>query len=284
MGRIAVMFAFAAAGSLPSVADFSFHQTTRITGGVVTRFPGASKPSEYTVLVKGHRMAFINPHSAEIVDSEKGTTTRVDFDSKTFSVTSLGEDQQDMRFKASTDETGQTKTIGTVETTESILKVTMEGSDPQTSPIEMASDVWLAPVAGFEEVRAFYSEIAEKLGYVPGQNSAVFTRRPDLMKGLAGVVVEMAKIDGAPLEVTTRMGGSGSAVQFQPAAGSSVSRASSPGFGRGRRSVQPSGDDATGATSRGAPLLEMRTELSGLSTAPVEDSKFEIPAGFKQVD
>jgi hypothetical protein len=30
--------------------------------------------------------------------------------------------------------------------------------------------------------------------------------------------------------------------------------------------------------------MEMTTELSGFSSAPVDPSKFEVPAGFKQVE
>jgi hypothetical protein len=31
-------------------------------------------------------------------------------------------------------------------------------------------------------------------------------------------------------------------------------------------------------------LLEMTTELSGFSTTPADPSRFEVPAGFRQVE
>lgn len=62
------------------------------------------------------------------------------------------------------------------------------------------------------------------------------------------------------------------------------------GFGRRKQpqqqqqpSEQASNQPPAGAGPGGGLLMEMTTEMSGFSSAPVDATKFEVPAGFKQV-
>jgi hypothetical protein len=60
------------------------------------------------------------------------------------------------------------------------------------------------------------------------------------------------------------------------------------GFGRKKKNQEESASEG-GAPSQNSgdasgSLMEMTTEMSGFSSTPVDGSKFEIPAGFKQVE
>jgi hypothetical protein len=62
------------------------------------------------------------------------------------------------------------------------------------------------------------------------------------------------------------------------------------GFGRKKKSPDQEQQQSGDAQGQGQPvdasgsLMEMTMEVSGFSSAPVDGSKFEIPAGFKQVE
>ena len=58
------------------------------------------------------------------------------------------------------------------------------------------------------------------------------------------------------------------------------------GFGK-KKTEQPAPNDpqtSRAATPGAETLMEMTVEMSGFSTSPADASKFEVPAGFKQVD
>jgi hypothetical protein len=52
----------------------------------------------------------------------------------------------------------------------------------------------------------------------------------------------------------------------------------------GRKKDEPAPDQKTKDSSGPALLLEMTTDMSGFSTSAVDASRFDVPAGFKQVD
>jgi hypothetical protein len=145
--------------------------------------------------------------------------------------------------------------------------------------------------------------------------------RADIAKGFAALYKEGAKLDGMPVLQVVKMGvsaegmpqqGQSAGGQAPPApppptagevAGDAATGAAASrsgrlgglagglgglgGFGRRKKqqqeqpaapAQQPQSADVSGA------LMEMTTELSGFSSAAVDGSKFEVPAGFKQVE
>ncbi len=305
------------------LADFSYQQTTQVTGGAMQgmmRMAGAfskqaREPMVATIIVKGHRMVHSTAHTAQVIDVDKETITDINFDRKTYSVMTFAQMKQMMedmmnrmqqrtkdnpnniQFKASVKDTGQTKTIDGMTAKERILTLTMEGTDEKTGnsgSMDMTSDTWLAPVAGYEEVRGFYKLYAAKMGVMPGQNMGMFMGRPEMAKGMSDMIKEMAKMDGVPVETVMKMGGNGTAppsnapanqdqAASQPStdSGSALGRlAGMGGFGRHKKSTdqQSSGDSSSGT------MMEMTTKASGFSAAAVDASKFDVPEGFKQVD
>lgn len=298
----------------------------------------AREPMVSTVIVSGHRMAHVNPHTAQIIDVDKETITDVNFDKKTYSMMTFAQmkqmlddmskkmqqnqapNQNELQYKASVKDTGQTKTINGLTAREVLLTLTMEGTDKQTGntgSMDVSSDMWMAPVAGYEEVRSFYRLYAAKMGMVPGQNMGMMAAQPGMIRAMGELSKEMAKMDGTPVQTITRMGGTGSGTAAQAtnssgtqqqqqqtqsasqtasqtAAGAALGRLGLGGLGRRKKNTedqpqqqqQTSSQPASGGEPQTASgvLMEMTTDSSGFSTAALDPSKFDVPAGYKQVE
>jgi hypothetical protein len=180
----------------------------------------------------------------------------------------------------------------------------MEGTDQksgQKGGMTVTTDMWVAQgVPGYQEVRAFYKKMAEKLNWTPGGN--MFMQNPDVSKGMAEVYKEMAKLDGVPVEQFITMGASGvegqpqgqaqpqqqSAPQEKPSLGGALGGALGGRFGLGRKknTDQPAktADAAPANGGASGSLLEMNTVMSGFNSNSVDSSVFDVPAGFKQVE
>ena len=325
-----------------------------MTGGFVTsiaRFGGkqATEPISSTIAVKGNRMVHLSKNSGEIIDLDKETITHIDFDKKTYSTITFAEmkqrmqeamdrlqrsqsnqgagenisDKAELSFKASVKDTGKIKDVNGVSAREYILIMAMGATDKQTGQggaINMTNDMWMAPeVPGYQEVKNFQLRMASKLGsmFGPGVNPMPMMR-PEMIKGMAEMAKEMAKLKGIPVLTIMRMGStadgkplpaaseapelsSQSQVQL-PSAGDLAGRAATGaatsaalgrlgglgglgGLGKRKPKDQPPEPATTGAPSGaagGGLLMESTTEMSGY-TSSVDSSKFEVPAGFRQV-
>jgi carbon monoxide dehydrogenase subunit G len=322
---------FIVAACLPAFGDFSYDQTSKITGGMMAgamKFAGAfskqaREPMVNTVAVKGNRMVHGSQHHASVIDLDAETITEINFDKKQYSVMTFAQMKQmmeemsqrmksspeaqkaDVQYKVSVKDTGEKKTIAGYDTHEMILTIEMEGTDQQTGNkggMVMTSDMWIAPKAsGYNEIAEFHKRMAKKLDWTPS-SMGMMGARPDMAKGMAELAKESAKLNGMPVLQVTKMGAhaEGQPQSGQPAAPQQQEQqADKPslggllggklgGFGRKKKSQ----DDSTaegGAAPQGSgdasgSLMEMTTEMGGFSSAPVDSSKFEIPAGFKQVE
>lgn len=211
-----------------------------------------------------------------------------------------------MDFKVSATDPGNTKQVNGYDAKEMILKMEMQGTDQdsgQKGSMVITTDMWIAPaVAGYAEVREFHKHMAEKLNWTPNGN--LFASRPDVSQGMAEVYKEVGKLDGIPVLQNVVMTAEGQAgaqgqskdsqpqqqqqQQSQPA----MERPSLGGALGGMLGVKrnkkntsdPPPDTSKNNNSQPGSLLEMTTEMSGFSTAPVDDSQFAVPAGFKQVE
>jgi hypothetical protein len=319
-----------AASSLP--ADFSYQETTKITGGVVVsamkvmgvfskQARQAGEPIQSTVAVKGDRMVHRSPTHATVIDLGSQTITSIDLQKKTWSVMTFDEMKQaleetsrkmsdnknkgEMKFKVSASPTGKTRQFAGFEAKEMVLKMEMEGTDKQSgqkgSMVVMA-DTWIAPqVPGYDEVKKFYQRMAEKMSWTPSGN--MFMSRPDVAQGMAEVYKESSKLNGMPVFQTTVMGPEGTAPvdasdrpaaapqqkSDRPSMSGALGSALGGRFGLGKKKSQPEPEQAPPPAAQGnsgsasGVLLEMTTELAGFSSAPVDASQFEVPAGFQKV-
>ena len=270
----------------------------------------AREPNVSTVAVKGDRMVHLSASQATITDLSKETITTVHFDQKTYSVMTFEQMKQMMEqassrmagargkesgdsqkpeanFHVSMKDTGQKKKVAGFDTHEVIMTLEMQGADKQSGSkgaMSMTSDMWIAPkMAGYDEVRDFHRRMAQKLNWTPG-GAMPMMGRPEMAKGMAELVKESAKLDGVPVLQVMKMGGGMSGMT----AGGGISAGAGDRPGRSRPSTDQ--DDAAaalsalGASDGSASLMEMTTELSGFSSAPVDASKFEVPPGFTQVE
>ncbi|HVP47919.1 MAG TPA: hypothetical protein VMT32_15100 [Bryobacteraceae bacterium] len=321
------------AACLPAFADFSYQETSKITGGMMAgmmKFAGAfskqaREPIVSTVAVQGNRMLHASQHHASIIDLDKETITDINFDKKQYSVMTFAQMKQmleqmsqsmksspeaqkaDVQFKVSAKDTGEKKTILGFDTHEMILTIEMEGTDQQTGNkggMVTSSDMWIAPkVAGYNEIADFHKRMAQKLDWTPG-SMGMMGSRPDMQKGMAELAKESSKLNGMPVFQTVKMGfhAEGQQQGGQPAAQQQQQQdqqAEKPslggllggklgGFGRKKKSQDDSASDSgtqpQNSGDASASLMEMTTEMSGFSSAAFDGSKFEIPAGFRQVD
>ena len=217
------------------LADFSYEQTSKITGGMMAgamKFAGAfskeaREPIVTTVAIKGNRMAHISRHHISIIDLDKENITSVNLDKKEYSVMTFAEMAEmmkkmsekmqskdanaDMNWKASVNDTGQKKVINGFNAHEVIMKIEMEGTDKksgQKGSMTMTTDMWLtSSIAGYNEVRDFYKRMSTKVAWSP--SSTGMMARPDMAKGMAELAKESAKLDGVPVMQIVKMGAAG---------------------------------------------------------------------------
>ena len=322
--RIATISGIMAVAAGALFADFTYQETSTITGGMMASMlkvagvfsKQAREPIQSTVSVKGDRMVHRTQTHASVIDLSNQTITSIDLQKKTYSVMTFDEMKQaleqmqqrmkqnnaQMSFKVEANATGKTKAIGAIDCKEMVLKMTMEGTDEksgQKGGMVITTDMWIgAGVPGYQEVRAFYKRMAEKIAWAPGGNA--FMANPEAAKGMAEVYKEVSKLDGIPIQQFINMGADG-----QPAAGGaqqpqqqqqqqaerpSVGSILGGRFGLGKKknadAPPPAPPDGSqqGAPNAAGSLLQMTTELSSFSPAPVDDAQFAVPAGFKKVE
>jgi hypothetical protein len=306
------------------MADFTYQETSTITGGVIASMmkvagvfsKQAREPIQSTVSVKGDRMVHRTQNRASVIDLSNETITTIDLQKKTYSVMTFDEmkqaleqmqermkknDQGQLNFKVEANSTGKTKQAAGFDCKEMILKMKMEGTDEKTGQkggMVITTDMWIAPsVPGYKEVRDFYRRMAEKMAWTPGGN--MFMTNPDAAKGMAEVYKEVAKLDGVPVQQYISMGAQGDAAagsqsqpqqqQQQQAERPSIGGMLGGRFGLGKKKTSsdtPPPSDASSQNAQGAAgsLLQMTTELSSFSPAAVDDAQFAVPAGFKKVE
>ena len=214
--------------------------------------------------------------------------------------------ETELKFKVTAKSTGKSKDIRGNSAKELLIGMEMEAKDTksgQTGSFNVANDAWMASnVRGYEEVKAFEMKLAQKLAgmFRPGMEQ-MMAAQPQMVQGMAEAAKEMAKADGVPVQSITRMGvGTAEAIQAEAdrreqekAEGKQKSAASKAGAvagaltgfgGFGRRNNKAEEKKAEdGKQPEASILLEMTTDLSEFSTAAVDDAKFQIPAGFKEV-
>ena len=231
-----------------ALADFSYQESTKVTGGMMMNQGGAApKPQTFATYVKGNRMARIGAQRGQITDLDKETITNVDYTRKTYSVMTfaqmkammaqMGGDNTDAgKVDVSSHETGKSRVIGNVTAKEMVMTVKVAGSQIDT-------DVWLAPmVAGYDEVRQFQQRMAQKMGSVGA---------PGMQRTMQEATKALTKANGVPVLQTSSIRG-------------------------GMPAGAPGGGDK--------PMIETSTELSGFSSASVDGSKFDVPAGFQKME
>ena len=217
-------------------------------------------------------------------------------------------------FKVDIKETGQRKQIAGYDAKQMIMTMQMDATDQKTGNkggMVVTNDMWIAPkIAGYDEVQAFYRKMAAKMAWTPG-GSAMMAGGADIARGMAGISKEVAKLDGITLLMVMRMTPTADGQPVSSASGSegqgapqqSRPKPEAPsiggvlggklggfgGFGRKKKAEAPKEEKqesapASAPSGDATPLMEMTTEMSGFSSAPVDSSRFSVPSGFKKVE
>jgi hypothetical protein len=167
---LSVLIAMTAAVTM-LYADFSYQQTTTITGGMMASMmkvvgvfsKSAREPVRVTVALKGDKMAHRSANDSTVIDLNAQTITHIDFQKKTYSVMTFDEMKQALdqmakrmetqketqkekqketqkekeggpqtEFKVSVNSTGNTRQIAGYEAKEAILKMEMQATDEKS--------------------------------------------------------------------------------------------------------------------------------------------------------
>ncbi len=332
-------------------ADFSYQQTSRITGGSMVRMmkmiPGGGKaldPQVSSVIFRGNQMATIATNTISIIDIDKQLMTEINLEKKTYSTITFAEFRQAldaiskkmsqqmgkdpnapvMEWRIEVKDGGQTKTVSGLPANLMKLLLATDIKDTksgQTVTTNMDMDLWMTKdIAGYDDVRKFYQRYAEAVGITPEmmRMGRMGMGQPGLAEGMAKAMKEASKLQGVPVLSVTRMmgmgipggpeGGSDAQVQAptskdvgDAAASSAVSSAIGriPGMGGlggfGRKKSPPKEEPKPAETPKPAEqpktaapqqsvIMEMTSEMANFSSAPVDASKFSVPAGFKEVE
>lgn len=223
-----------------------------------------------------------------------------------------------MKFKVNVRNTSATKTVVGLDTKESILSMELEATDQPTGQkgsLALTNDMWLAPeIPGYSEVRDFNKRFAQKMGMVFGDvfKPSMAAMQPGSAEGMAEMAKEMSKLKGVPVMQVMRMGAtangeplpaaseaplpasngpvmpSAGEVAKQSAASAISSRLGLGGFGKKRKDpAQDKPADQSQTRQTAAPtqsvLMESSTQLASFSSAPIESSEFNVPAGYSLV-
>lgn len=339
------------------LADFSYTETTRLTGGMIAQLSrslgGLSKsmrritePQTSNVYVKGDRMAHVSATDAQVWDLSKETITFIDFEKKTYSTMTLAEmkaameksmqrmqnsrerekSNAEVNIKMDVKQTGKTKPISGMDAREVLMTLIMEAKDKksgQTGATEMMSSIWVVDkVPGHDELTKFYTKMAEKMastwGVSPlGRQAAMLGGTdPKMLEWAQQMAKEAEKLKGVHVMQIMKYGsgldpakasevtdpstmpegptkGEVAGKAAEESAASAIGRALPGGLGRiggfGRRNREKEKEKEQAPPPQSQPqgpavLMEMVSESSNFSTASVDASKFEVPAGFKQVE
>ena len=226
-------------------------------------------------------------------------------------------EQPEMKFSVKVRNTGAGKQVSGLDTKEAILNMTMEATDKktgETGAMAITNDMWMSPeIPGYAEVRDFERRWAEKMGLVfgGGINQSIAAMQPGMGEGMAEMVKEMSKLRGVPVLQVLRMGTSPNGQPLpaaseaplppspeMPSAGDVAKQSATSaitsriglgglgGFGRKKKQEQPAEQPSQQGSQNAPPavLIESNTEMGGFSSAAIDAARFDIPAGYKQVE
>jgi len=219
-----------------------------------------------------------------------------------------------MSFDVKVRKTGAQKEVSGLQSSEAILTMTMTATDTQTQQsgnMAITNDMWMVPeIPGYDQVRDFYKRMALKmadastigLGY---DFSKMLAQNPGAGQALGDMAKEMQKLDGVPVMQVMRMGtttngqplpAASEAPTPPPAAGPSAGDVAKQsmtsaltshfglgGFGKKKQDPPPPDPDQNAAQPTSAILMETQITTSNFSSAPVDPSHFDVPAGYKLV-
>ena len=268
-------------------ADVTYNEAVKYTGGtlldmvhrmasmpLVGRMGGGSlktafQDQNYTIYIKGPKMARLGGPFSTIYDLDAGTITTINNEKRTYAVQTFDELRQqmekmqermnrgkapDLEFDVKAENMSQKREINGQTATETVITMTAKSSSAAGQMV-VKVHAWLAPPdAGMHEAEDYSRRLAEKFQYAFSSFSPALGGAGT---GINAAMKEAMKQNGYPIVTDVE-----------------VSGVSSPMAGMMGRDENNS--DAN------APAIQMETQTSNFATGAVDDSKFSVPAGYKQ--
>ena len=269
--------AFAVLFSPALYADFGYEMRTGISGGIRAKVPAVTR------LIKDQRLASYSKDHDTVVNLQYGTIYEIDFRKKTyFSLTFAqmketieGELKNAPAFEVAT-QSGGTRSLGILTAREQLVRMT---GPPSLARVFL--DYWTSTPPGFREVQEFQQQLAAKLGYAYAFGWEDVARIDDkLYAGFEQAARILIQSEEMPVELTVRMGEAAVGDLAPP------SDSARPGFvgGAVNRVENLAHRKKSGAAGdRPGLLAEVSVEFGAFSAGPADESKFNVPGGFKEI-
>ncbi len=224
-------------------------------------------------------------------------------------------DDVKMSFDVKVRKTGVEKQVSGLQASEAILTMTMKATDQksqQSGSMAVTNDMWMVPeIPGYSEVRDFQKRMAAKLALNMDGSGMDFgkmlAQNPGASEALVDMGKEMQKLDGVPVKQIVRMGTTANGQPLpaaseaplppdsssaMPSAGDVAKQGAANmlasrfgiGFGKKKQDPPPAQNaNSSTSTQAAAVLMESETTTSNFSSAAVDPSHFDVPAGYKLV-
>lgn len=282
----------------------------------------AREAMQGTTYIKGNKSAEQNGGTVTIYDLDADTITTVDNEKRTYSVMTFAEmreamarmsekmsgkqDNAEVRYKVDIRDGKKAQDVYGYPAKLTVLELAIEGTDNKgnSGAMEMVNDMWLSnSISGSAELAAFHKRLGEKLAGAMGPSLGMMGAMMK-QKGFDQAMKEFreksASLSGVPVLMVMRMGPAGSLGAMladsgkipsdKPEADSeekpsmaSVLKGMGGLGGFGRKRNEPAANEPP-QSAGSASLMEMAVRQFDFSTAPVDDSHFAVPAGYKQVE
>ncbi|HTX35053.1 MAG TPA: hypothetical protein VME43_08525 [Bryobacteraceae bacterium] len=270
---VAVLFL---AASPAARADFSFTMTQK-SG------PGNGMVVKHAI--KGQKEVEDRGRVTTVMDFDAQTLTTIDHNAKTYKVvrfSDLGNNPRAGEVQADVQNTGRKKTINGFEATELLMTVQLDaarGSQPGFKG-QMEVELWMSKdVPGSQELRAFYRRNAAHWPVGGSDGSA------SMQKAMAKLQQQFAELDAVPVLEVIRMKSGAGASPYGSQMDQARARLEALAKGGGPNAAgAQQALDRLNAMSGGGSLFDVTMESGNFSSAPVPDSLFAIPAGYRKVD
>ena len=223
---------------LACLGDVQYEETSRVTGGSMTRMPivggRLKEPTTSTHYLKGNKMSMVSKSKDSttqiIYDLDKETVTQVDQGKKQYSVMTFAEMREamekameqmrqmnpaaaqqkgEMDVNVNVQDGNEDKQIQGLSAHKWILDVDTTAKDAKSGQVagtRMHTEMWMSPeFPGGQEMIDFHKRMAVKMGYgaLTSLNPMV---RAQMGKGFEKYAQEMSKMKGHPVLTTMRMG------------------------------------------------------------------------------
>jgi Domain of unknown function (DUF4412) len=248
-------------------ADFSYLQTRTSAGG-----PPPAGDTVTKHYLKGQKMKIETARASTIFDFGAQTTTFIDNQAKTYSVTpfaDLGKSAAAAEISASVDmkETGQKKNVNGFNASQVVMTVAMQ------SQMSIELEIWISSdVPGAAELRAFYQRNGKHFPW----STLGGDGNPGMRKAFSDMQKRISSLGGVPVLQTTRMKSVGS----DPRMAQAKARLEEMKKQGGQQAAMA---EQTLARMSGGPGFEITMESSGFSTNAIPDSVFAVPGDYKKV-